>query len=156
MNTILVKDERVVWLHTDYRDELKSGMIQIAEEVPEPENNGMDADLRFDGNKFYYVYTEKIPEVIPDEQPLPKQVPEKITARQLKSALILSGLSLSTIDSIIRTLPHPQQDLAMVDWEYSTNFYRNNTMINQIAGALKLTSQKVDEIFILGATLIND
>ena len=84
------------------------------------------------------------------------KVPEKITARQLRSSLILAGINLSLIDSIIATLPQPQRDLAQVDWEYSTNFYRNNSMINQIAGALKLTSEQVDNIFIQGFELVND
>ena len=91
-----------------------------------------------------------------EEQLRAERTPEKITARQLRSSLILTGINLSVIDSIIATLPQPQRDLAQVDWEYSTNFYRNNTMINQIAGALKLTAEQVDEIFILGANLIND
>ena len=84
------------------------------------------------------------------------KVPEKITARQLKSAMILAGINLTAVDAIIATLPQPQRDLARVDWEYSTNFYRNNTMINQIAGALKLTSEQVDNIFINGEKLVND
>ena len=85
-----------------------------------------------------------------------KTVPEKITEMQLKSAMILAGIKLTTVDAIIATLPQPQRDLAMVDWEYSTNFYRNNSMINQIAGALKLTTEQVDNIFINGEKLIND
>ena len=84
------------------------------------------------------------------------KVPEKITARQLKSAIILAGINLTAVDAIIATLPQPQRDLAMVDWEYSTNFYRNNSMINQIAGALKLTHEQVDNIFINGEKLVND
>lgn len=83
-------------------------------------------------------------------------VPEKISARQLRSALILKGIQLSTIDAVIDSLPDPQRSLAKVDWEYSTNFYRQNSMINQLAGAMQLTSEQVDDIFILGASLIND
>ena len=91
-----------------------------------------------------------------EEQLMAERIHEKISARQLRSALILKGIQLSTIDAVISQLPEPQKSLVKVDWEYSTNFYRHNSMINQLAGAMQLSAEQVDEIFILGASLIND
>ena len=156
MITLLTNGTRVTWLHTGYEGEIKQGMIVTDAIIPEADDINKIPELHYANGVFSYKYTDIPPEPVVEETEIKAIVPEKITSRQLKSALILAGVSLSTIDTIIKTLPQPQRDLAMVDWEYSTNFYRNNSMINQIAGALKLTHEQVDNIFINGEKLVND
>ena len=80
-------------------------------------------------------------------------VPEKISSRQLRSQLILQGFNLETIEQALNQLPEPNRSLAKVDWEYATNFYRNNPMIVAIGQLLQLTSEQIDEIFRQGEKL---
>lgn len=80
-------------------------------------------------------------------------VPEKISSRQLRSQLILQGFNLETIEQALNQLPEPNRSLAKVDWEYATNFYRNNSMIVAVGQLLQLTEEQIDNIFIQGALL---
>lgn len=75
-------------------------------------------------------------------------VPEKISSRQLRSQLILQGFNLETIEQVLNQLPEPDRSLAKVDWEYATNFHRNNAMIVAVGQLLNLTDEQIDEIFI--------
>ena len=80
-------------------------------------------------------------------------VPEKISSRQLRSQLILQGFNLETIEQALNQLPEPNRSLAKVDWEYATNFYRNNQMIVVVGQLLNLTNEQIDEIFRQGEKL---
>lgn len=80
-------------------------------------------------------------------------VPEKISSRQLRSQLIIQGFNLETIEQALNQMPEPNRSLAKVDWEYATNFYRNNPMIVAVGQLLNLTSEQIDEIFRQGGKL---
>lgn len=81
-------------------------------------------------------------------------VPEKVSASQIRQALILSDIKLSDIITAIEAVPDATlREILTVRWEYETNYYRNNTEINQIAGALGLTQPQLDEIFKTAITL---
>lgn len=76
-----------------------------------------------------------------------------VTPRQMRIALVMSGISLSTIDAMIDTLPEPNKSVARITWEYSVEFQRNNPLLTSMAPALGLTSTQVDQLFALAATL---
>lgn len=80
-------------------------------------------------------------------------VPLSVTPRQIRTALVLSGISLSSIEAIIESLPSPNKEIALIAWEYSVEFQRNNPLINQLAPLLGLSSKQIDDIFILASTL---
>lgn len=92
----------------------------------------------------------------PNEPVLPppqNTVPLSVTPRQIRTALVLSGISLSSIEAIIDSLPSPNKEIALIAWEYSVEFQRNNPLINQLAPLLGLSSEQIDDIFILASTL---
>jgi hypothetical protein len=76
-----------------------------------------------------------------------------VTPRQMRIALVMSGISLTTIDSMIDALPEPNKSVARITWEYSVEFQRNNPLLVSMAPALGLTSTQVDQLFALAATL---
>lgn len=82
-----------------------------------------------------------------------KFVPEVVTPRQMRVALITSGISLESIESIIDSLPEPDRSIIRVTWEYSTEFQRSNPFIASMAPLLNLTNSQVDDLFILASTL---
>lgn len=80
-------------------------------------------------------------------------VPESISQMKLRKQLILSGISISSIDALIQSLPQPNRDLIYTMWEYAVVFDRNNPELNAMAQMLNISSEQLDEIFINGNLL---
>ncbi len=76
-----------------------------------------------------------------------------VTPRQIRIALVISGFSLETIETVINALPEPDRSIAKITWEYSTEIQRNNPLLSAMAPALGLTSAQIDGLFILAVTL---
>ncbi len=85
--------------------------------------------------------------------PAVETVPRLITPRQVRLAMISAGISLSTIDDFIQSLPEPTKSQAFVWWEYSLEFQRNNGLMNALAPQLGLSQTDLDNLFIAGASL---
>jgi hypothetical protein len=83
----------------------------------------------------------------------PKSSIASVTPRQMRIALVESGISLSTIESMIDSLPEPSQSITRITWEYSVEFQRNNPLLNSMAPALGLSTEQVDQLFQLALTL---
>jgi len=87
------------------------------------------------------------------DQRLPRP-PETCTPRQLRIALIQSGISLSTIEAQIDAISDPiQREIARAEWEYALQIKKQHPLVGMIAGALNLTEQQITDIFILAVTL---
>lgn len=81
------------------------------------------------------------------------KVPESISQMKLRKQLILSGISIASIDTLIQQLPQPNRDLIYTMWEYAVVFDRSNPELNAMAEMLGITQEKLDEIFINGNKL---
>lgn len=115
-------------------------------------------------NGGYIEYSE-IPQNVQyeiiDKPPTPEEiaeankpkVPESISQMKLRKQLILSGISIASIDALIQSLPQPNRDLIYTMWEYAVVFDRHNPELNAMAGMLGVTQQQLDEIFINGNLL---
>lgn len=84
---------------------------------------------------------------------VPKVTIHAVTPRQMRIALVMSGISLSTIESVIDSLPEPDKSVTRITWEYSVEFQRNNPLLNAMAPALGLSQTQVDDLFALASTL---
>ena len=84
--------------------------------------------------------------------PLPP-VPPNVTPRQIRQALVLSGVSMEIIDAAIDSLPEPHKILARIEWEYSTAFIRANPLVAQIGQVLGWSSEQIDELWKLAGSL---
>lgn len=80
-------------------------------------------------------------------------VPFGVTPRQIRLALLGAGISITTIENAINSLPEPNRSAAMITWEYSVEFQRSNTLIQSMAPMLGLTSEQVDQLFTIASTL---
>lgn len=76
-----------------------------------------------------------------------------VTPRQIRQALVLSGVSMSTIESALASLPEPTKSLAQIEWEYSTMFIRSNPLVAQVGVALGWTSEQLDNLWKFAKTL---
>ena len=76
-----------------------------------------------------------------------------VTPRQMRQALILSSVSIPTIEAAINSLPSPNKELAMTEWEYSIAFKRMNHLVDAIGLIVGKTPEEVDNIWRLAKTL---
>ena len=87
------------------------------------------------------------------EQRLPQQ-PDTCTPRQLRIALIQTGISPSTIDSQIQAISDPiQKEIAYSEWEYALEIKKEHPLVAMMAINLNLTEQQVNDIFSNAVTL---
>lgn len=82
---------------------------------------------------------------------LSNNCPTAISPRQLRLALLSSGISPDSILNQINLIPDPAlKASALIEWEYSSEFKRNHPLVQSISTALALTEEQVDNIFKLG------
>ena len=80
------------------------------------------------------------------------QIPD-VSPRQLRQALVLSGIPLASIDSAIEMQEEPLKSLAHIAWEYSTVFERSSETVNMIGAVIGLTPENIDNLWALASTL---
>jgi hypothetical protein len=78
---------------------------------------------------------------------------EDVSPRQIRQALVLSGITMSSINAALDTLPEPQKDLAHIAWEFSQIFIRSEPLVNAVGQMLGWTSEQLDDLWKLAATL---
>lgn len=84
--------------------------------------------------------------------PKAAEVPS-VTPRQIRQALVLSGVSIPSIEAAIASLPEPQKSFAQIEWEYSTLFIRSNPLVAQIGAVVGFTSDQLDSLWKLAGSL---
>jgi hypothetical protein len=95
------------------------------------------------------VWTEKLaPYAV-----MPNDLVADVTPRQIRQALILSGVSLADITAALATLPEPTKSLAITEWEYSIAFQRSRPLVASVGSMLGWTSQQLDDLWRFAATL---
>lgn len=83
-----------------------------------------------------------------------QNVPEKVTRRQLRQALILSDFDLSIIDSFISNVSDEKERLILENyWNASTEFERSHPILISFANQLEFTEEQINNLFILANTL---
>lgn len=91
-------------------------------------------------------------EVAEADKPTPV-VPQIVTMRQARLALLSVGL-LDDVEDAIESIPDLKtRRAAQIDWEYATDVRRDSPLIVQLGPSLGLTGTQIDELFILAATL---
>lgn len=91
--------------------------------------------------------------VISAHDPSPTIIIADVTPRQIRQALILSGVSLATIEAALNSLSEPTKSLAIAEWEYSNIFQRNRPLVASVGQMLGWTNQQLDDLWLFAATL---
>ncbi len=76
-----------------------------------------------------------------------------VTPRQIRQALILSGITMDMIDEQLALLPEPKKSLAKVEWDYSIAVKRTNPLVNDMAALFGWSSAQVDALWIMAQRL---
>jgi hypothetical protein len=98
---------------------------------------------------------EELVDFIPDNEVTEiKIVPETVTRRQLRQALILSDFDLSIIDNFINSVEDEKERLILDNyWNASTEFERNHPILIDFSNKLDFTTEQINDLFILANTL---
>jgi hypothetical protein len=87
-----------------------------------------------------------------DAVPPVKPVPQTVTMRQARLALLAAG-KLAAVATAIAALPSPQKDAAQIEWEYASTIDRASPLISSLATALGLDDEALDALFLQAAKL---
>lgn len=82
----------------------------------------------------------------------PAPVPDMVTMRQARLALLGAGL-LASVDTAIDAMSEPMKSAARIEWDYSSAVQRHNGFVAQLGPALGLTEAQIDTLFRQAATL---
>lgn len=74
-----------------------------------------------------------------------------VTARQIRRALLDFGLTEVDILAALGTLPEPTKSQALIEWEYSNEFFRNHFLVPMVGQMLGWNSDQLDELWLLAA-----
>ena len=80
------------------------------------------------------------------------QVPQQVTMRQARLALLQAGL-YATVNNTIANLTGDVGDAARIEWEYSQTVQRRYPLIETLSSLLNLTEEQLDTLFIQAAKL---
>ena len=76
-----------------------------------------------------------------------------VTARQIRRALLSVGLNEATIVGALNTLPEPTKSAALIEWEYSNEFFRTHYLVPMVGQMLGWNTQQLDELWVLAGKL---
>jgi hypothetical protein len=79
-------------------------------------------------------------------------VPQTVTMRQATQALILAGLD-DDVEAMLAAMPGTEGKMARAEWLKSQVVERNRPLVIKMAGALGLTDEQLDQLFITAASL---
>ena len=90
---------------------------------------------------------------LPPDPPPPPPIPTSVTMRQARLALLQLGL-LDDVEAAIASIPDEvQRRAAQIEWEYASTVERDSQWVQNLAGALGLSGEQLDQLFHLAATL---
>lgn len=77
------------------------------------------------------------------------EIPQTVSARQVRIWLIQHGISLSQVDTAINTIEDPVvRDITKVEWEYAPYIERSHPMLIPLGAALGLSNEQIDQAFV--------
>lgn len=79
--------------------------------------------------------------------PVEPTVPVEVYAWRLRLSTQISGLKPS-IDALLENLPDPEKTIAKEAWNAGVTIRRDSPLVAQLAGALSLTDEQVDNLFL--------
>ena len=92
------------------------------------------------------------PPALPEYVPVVDPVPEVVTMRQARLALLGAGM-LTQVNTAVANMPGAAGDAARIEWEFSSTVERNRPLVLSLIAALGLTDAQLDDLFRQAAAL---
>lgn len=90
--------------------------------------------------------------VAPPAAAEPVSIPQSVTMRQARLALLAAG-KLPAVNAAIVSLPSPQMEAAQIEWEFAATVDRGSAFVQSLSAALALSDADLDALFTHAATL---
>jgi hypothetical protein len=90
--------------------------------------------------------------VVADVVPPAPAVPEVVSMRQARIALLAAG-HLAAVTAAVAAMPGIEGDVARIEWEYAQDVRRDSPLIGSLAPAVGLSSEQVDALFLAAAAV---
>lgn len=84
--------------------------------------------------------------------PAPLPVPDVVTMRQARLALLQAGL-LARVNTAVANMPGTAGDTARIEWGFSSIVERNHPFVQSLGGVLNLNEEQLDDLFRQAAAL---
>lgn len=84
--------------------------------------------------------------------PPPVVIPDTVSMRQARLALYQEG-ELDQVQPLIDAMMEPAKTTTQISWDYATIVQRDDDLVVQLSAAMGLTSDDLDTLFTLAATL---
>lgn len=126
-------------------------LIESCYQVPPSQHLGclipVDDEVR--ANWLQYRANEALDgvELLPPSEPISPPVPQQVTMRQARLALLQAGL-LVNVDAAIDSLASPDREVARIEWDYSSMVERSRPLVSMIGTALGLDAAGIDDLFV--------
>lgn len=82
----------------------------------------------------------------------PAPVPEVVTMRQARQAMLNAGI-LGQVDSLIAAMPGEEGESARIDWNHARDVKRDWPLIGALGPQMGLTEQQIDGLFIYAGSI---
>lgn len=92
------------------------------------------------------------PPALPEYVPVVVAVPEVVTMRQARLALLGAGL-LAQVNTAIANMPGAEGDAARIEWEYAQEVRRDSPLVQSLIPALGMNDASLDALFTAAAAL---
>ena len=92
------------------------------------------------------------PPALPEYVPVVVAVPEVVTMRQARLALLGAGL-LAQVNTAVANMPGVEGDAARIEWEYAQEVRRDSPLVAALSAAFGWTGAQLDDLFTEGAKL---
>lgn len=93
-----------------------------------------------------------LPPALPEYVPVVDPVPEVVTMRQARLALLGAGL-LAQVNTAVANMPGAEGAAAHIEWEYAQEVRRNSALVAGLSAALGLADTQLDALFVAAAGL---
>lgn len=76
-----------------------------------------------------------------------------LTRKQLRNGLLSIGVTSADVEAQIATIADPlEREAALIDWQDTNDYERDNPLINQIGAALGLPPEQIDALWLWSAS----
>jgi hypothetical protein len=83
---------------------------------------------------------------LPAYVPPPSDVPQAVSMRQARLALLGAGL-LAQVNTAVANMPGSEGEAARIEWEYAQEVRRDSALVASMSAALNLSDAQLDELF---------
>ena len=83
---------------------------------------------------------------------IPVIIPDRVTMRQARLALFQAGL-LDDTEALIASLEGPEGQAARIEWDYSSEVWRNKPFVVTLGSQLGLDDEQLDALFIAASQI---